>query len=245
MVASTNVAVAAPLFGNKAARYDPRALIAIGNLARQQSICATWHTSATKTLEDAKQRMTVMAAGAAASRSATIPDLFNKEIGTKFKIVKGYSTTDTGVAIERGEADGLCVSWPTLKAAHPDWIINHRLNVLIQTGDSPHPELPDVPLLTSLVSDPQTKQMLRLLELPDELGRPYLMPSDSPPERVKAMRTAFDATMRDPTYLSDARKAMLEIDPMSGEDMARLINEAYATPKEIVSRALPFAGSPE
>jgi tripartite-type tricarboxylate transporter receptor subunit TctC len=244
MVASSNVAIAAPLFGNKAARYDPRSMIAIGNIAGQQSVCATWNTSATKTLEDAKRRVTVMAADAVASRSAIIPELFNEEIGTQFKVVTGYSTTDVGVAIERGEVDGACLSWPTLKASHPDWIINHRLNVLIQTGDRPHPDLPDVPLLTSLVSDPQTKQMLRLLEFPDELGRPYLMPPDSPVESVKAMRAAFDEAMRDQAFLADARKALLDVDPMSGEDMTRVINEAYATPKDIVARALPFSGSP-
>lgn len=244
MVASSNVALTAPLFGNEAARYDPRALIAIGSIARQQSVCATWYTSATKTLEDAKQRETVMVADAVASRSAIIPKLFNEEIGTKFKVVTGYSTTDVGVAIERGEADGACISWPTLKAAHPDWIINHRLNVLIQTGDRPHPDLPDVPLLTSLISDPQTKQMLRLLEFPDELGRPYLMPPGAPIERVKAMQAAFDATMHDQAFVSDAGKALLDVDPISGEDMTRLINDAYATPKDIVARALPFGGLP-
>jgi tripartite-type tricarboxylate transporter receptor subunit TctC len=99
--------------------------------------------------------------------------------------------------------------------------------------------------LTSLVSDPQTKQMLRLLELPDELGRPYVMPPGSPVDKVTAMRAAFDATMRDEAFLADAGKAMLEVDPMSGDDMARRINEAYATPKEIVTRALPYSGSPE
>jgi tripartite-type tricarboxylate transporter receptor subunit TctC len=244
MVASSNVALAAPLFGNAAARYDPRKLIAIGNIAGQQSVCATWHTSATKTLDDAKRRETIMAADAVASRSAIIPQLFNDEIGTKFKVVTGYSTTDVGVAIERGEVDGACLSWPTLKASHPDWIVNHRLNVLIQTGDRPHPDLADVPLLTSLVSDPQTKQMLRLLEFPDALGRPYLMPPGSPPERVKAMRAAFDETMHDPAFLSDAHKALLDVDPTSAEDMTRIIDEAYATPKEIVTRALPYSGSP-
>ncbi len=244
MVASSNVAIAAPLFGNKAARYDLRSMIAIGNIARQQSVCATWSTSATKTLDDAKKHETLMAADAVASRSAVIPQLFNELIGTKFKVVTGYSTTDVGVAIERGEVDGACLSWPTLKASHPDWIVNHRLNVLIQTGDRPHPDLPDVALLTSLVSDPQTKQMLKLLEFPDELGRPYLMPQGAPADMVKAMRTAFDETMRDQAFLSDAQKALLDVDPISAEDMTKIIDNAYSTPKDIVTRAFPYSGSP-
>ena len=245
IVASSNVAVAAPLFGNKAARYNPQALIALGSIAQQQSVCATWRESPTKTVDEAKKRETIMAADAVASRSAVIPQLFNDQLGTKFKVVTGYSTSDVGIAVERGEVDGACLSWPTLKASHPDWIINHRLNVLIQTGEHPHPDLPDVPLLTSLVSDPQTKQMLQLLEFPDELGRPYFMPQGVPAEMVKAMRTAFDETVRDPAFIADARKSLLDVDPISADEMTKIIDDAFKTPKDIIARALPYSGSPQ
>jgi hypothetical protein len=118
-----------------------------------------------------------------------------------------------------------------------------RINVLVQTGKTPQPDLPDVPVLIDLVASPQDKRVIELLSFPQELGRPFLMPPDTPKAMVNAIRRAFDQTLRDPLYLADAEKALLEVDPVSGEAMERALKDAYATPKELVRRAAEFSGS--
>jgi len=239
-----NSLLAEPLYGNPAARYDPLRFETIGSISRQQNICATWHTSPVKTLDQAKTREVIVTATGAASDSAIMPKILNTVLGTRFKIVMGYSTTEQRLAVERGEAEGVCgLSWSTLKASNPDWVRGDRINVLVQTGKAPQADLPNVPVLIDLVASQGDKRVIELLSFPQELGRPFLMPPDTPKAMVSAIRRAFDQTLRDPLYLADAEKALLEVDPVSGEAMEQALKDAYATPKELVRRAAELNGS--
>jgi hypothetical protein len=164
-------------------------------------------------------------------------------LGTKFKVVTGYTTTESRLAVERGEAEGACGhSYSTLKAANPDWIINNRINVLMQTGAKVQKGLENVPLLINLVSDPDQKKMLGLLSYPEEMGRPFLMPAGTPKEYVAAMRKAFAETMKDPAFLADAERSRLEVDPVTGAEMEKMIKAAFETPKPQIEEASKFKG---
>jgi tripartite-type tricarboxylate transporter receptor subunit TctC len=244
ILATYNSLLAEPLYGNPAARYDPLKFEAVGSISRQQNICATWHTSPIKTLDQAKTREVIVTATGAASDSAIMPKILNTVLGTRFKVVMGYSTTEQRLAVERGEAEGVCgLSWSTLKASNPDWVRRDRINVLVQTGKTPQPDLRDVPVLIDLVASPEDKRVIELLSFPQELGRPFLMPPDTPKVLVSTIRRAFDETLRDPLYLADAEKALLEVNPVSGEAMEQALKDAYATPKELVRRAGELNGS--
>jgi tripartite-type tricarboxylate transporter receptor subunit TctC len=244
ILATYNSLLAEPLYGNPAARYDPLKFETIGSISRQQNICATWHTSPIKALDQAKGREVIVTATGAASDSAIMPKILNALLGTKFKIVMGYSTTEQRLAVERGEAEGVCgLSWSTLKASNPDWVRRDRINVLVQTGKTPQADLPDVPVLIDLVASPEDKRVVELLSFPQELGRPFLMPPDTPKILVNVIRRAFDETLRDPLFLADAEKALLEVNPVSGEAMLQALRDAYATPKELVRRAGELNGS--
>jgi tripartite-type tricarboxylate transporter receptor subunit TctC len=242
IVSTYNALLLEPLFGNPAVKYDPRELEWVGSMGKQQQICVTWHTSPIKTIDQAKEREVIVAATGATGNSATMPKLLNTTLGTKFKIVTGYSTSESRLAVERGEAEGICgLSFSTLKASNPDWIVNKRINVLVQTGTKPQPELPQVPLLVDLVSNPDDKKVLEILAFPEEMGRPFFMPPGTPKPLVKAMRRAFDAAMKDPAFIADAEKSRLEIDPVTGEEMEEMIRRAFATPKPLVQRALELS----
>jgi tripartite-type tricarboxylate transporter receptor subunit TctC len=244
ILATYNSLLAEPLYGNPAARFDPLKFETVGSISRQQNICATWHTSPVKTLDQAKTREVIVTATGAASDTAIMPKILNTVLGTRFKIVMGYSTTEQRLAVERGEAEGVCgLSWSTLKASSPDWARRDRINVLVQTGKTPQADLPDVPVLVDLVASPQDKRVIELLSFPQELGRPFLMPPDTPKVLVGAIRRAFDDTLRDPLFLADAEKALLEINPVSGEAMEQALKDAYATPKDLVRRAAELNGS--
>jgi tripartite-type tricarboxylate transporter receptor subunit TctC len=244
ILATYNSLLAEPLYGNPAARFDPLRFEAVGSISRQQNICATWHTSPIKTLDQAKTREVIVTATGAAGDTAIMPKILNTVLGTRFKIVMGYSTTEQRLAVERGEAEGVCgLSWSTLKASSPDWARRDRINVLVQTGKTPLADLPDVPVLIDLVASPQDKRVIELLSFPQELGRPFLMPPDTPKILVGTVRRAFDETLRDPLFLADADKALLEVNPVSGEAMEQALKNAYATAKDLVRRAGELNGS--
>ena len=244
ILATFNSLLAEPLYANPAARYDPRQFEYIGSISKQQNVCATWHTNPVKTIAQAKTAEVIVTATGSSSDSAILPRVLNAVLGTKFKVVLGYSTADSRLAVERGEADGVCgLSWSTLKAASPQWIEKKLLNVLLQTGAKPQPDLPNVPLLIDLVASPDDKKAIELLSFQQEMGRPFLMPPDTPKEIVTMMRRAFDATVADPLFLADAGKAFLEVDPMTGERMEQLVENAYATPKPLLERAVELHGS--
>src|SRR5262249_51148149 len=146
ILATYNALMAKPLYGNPAARFDPLKLESVGSISKQQNICATGHTSPIKTIEQAKPREVTVASTGATGTSATLPKILNVVLGTKFKLIIGYSTTEARLAVERGEVDGICgLSYSTLKASNPDWIVNKRINVLLQTGPTAQPTLHTVP----------------------------------------------------------------------------------------------------
>lgn len=232
-----------PLYGNPAARYDPRKFEYIGSISRQQNVCGTWHTHPVKTLEQAKSQQVIVTASGSASDSAILPRIMNAVLGTKFKVVLGYATQRARLAIESGEADGACGwSWSTLKATAPEWTRQRLLNLFAQTGAKRQAELPDVPLVTELVTNPDDRQAIEFLSFQQEMGRPFLMPPGTPAHLVAIMRRAFDDTMKDPLFLADAEKALMEVDPMRGEEMQRVISNAFATPKALLQRALQLHG---
>jgi tripartite-type tricarboxylate transporter receptor subunit TctC len=244
ILATYNALMAEPLYGNPAARFDPSKLESVGSISKQQNICATWHTSPIKTIEHAKTREVTVAATGATGNSATLPKILNTVLGTKFKVVTGYSTTESRLAVERGEADGVCgLSWSTLKASNPDWVVHNRINVLIQTGAKPQAGLANVPVLIDRVANPDDKKVIELISFPEEIGRPFVMPPGTPKEMVSVVRRAFDATMKDPGFLAESEKALLEVDPVTGEEMEQLLARAYATPKALVERAIELGGS--
>jgi tripartite-type tricarboxylate transporter receptor subunit TctC len=242
VVATYNALLLEPLFGNPAVKYDTRELEWVGSMGKQQQICVTWNASPIKTIDDAKQREVIVAATGATGNSATMPKLLNAMLGTKFKVVTGYSTSESRLAVERGEAEGICgLSFSTLKASNPDWIENKRINVLVQTGTKPQPGLPEVPLLIDLVANADDKKVLEILAYPEEMGRPIFMPPGTPKPLVETMRRAFDATMKDPVFLAEGEKSRLELDPVTGEEMEQMIGRAFATPKQILQRAMELS----
>ena len=216
----------------------------VGSIAKQQTICATWHTSEIKTIEQARDReVTVSATGSSGDR-ATMPRILNALLGTKFKVINGYGTTESMLAVERGEVDGMCgVSWSTLKVSNPDWVNKKLLNVMLQAGTKPQAGLPDVPLVIDRVANAEDRKLVELLFFPQDMGRPFVMPPATPKELVATIRHAFDDTMKDPAFLAEAEKGMLDVDPVSGEEMEQILQRIYATPKALIQRAAEFNGS--
>lgn len=237
ILATYNNLTIQPLFNAAGIQYDPLTLSWIGSIAKLNNVCITWHTSSVKTFEQAKERQVILSSTGVTSNSTAVPHLLNKLIGTKFKVINGYSTSAQRLAVERGEAEGMCLAYSTFKASNLEWIQNKKINLLVQVGLTKHPDIPEVPLATDFLHDQDDKKIMELLNIPQEMGRPMVAPPDVPAERLQALRRAFDATMKDPEYLAESERAHLEVDPITGEEMTEMIQRAYAMPKALIARA--------
>jgi tripartite-type tricarboxylate transporter receptor subunit TctC len=237
--ALTNGVAMDPLFGNPGARFDAQKLNWIGSIGKLQNICATWSDSPIRSIDAAKTREVVVAAAGPTSNTAIVPRVLNALIGTRFKVVAGYDPgAGLNLALEGREVEGICgLSWSTLTASRPDWVREHKLNVILQMALDKLPALAAVPSALDLVTDPASRQVLELILIRQEMGRPLAAPPEVPAERVAALRAAFAATMTDAAFLADAVRFQMEIEPLSGEAIGQLLAKAYAAPRDIVARA--------
>ena len=155
------------------------------------------------------------------------------------RVISGYpGGNEITLAMERGEVQGRCGwSWSSVKATHPTWVKDKKVKILLQLSLDKHPDLPDVPLITDLAKDDEQRQILKLVFARQVMGRPFLGPPGIPDDRLAALRKAFMDTMKDPEFLAEAEKGKLEITPVAGEEIQKLVAEVYATPKDIAAKA--------
>ena len=228
-----------PLFGIKGAQFQGTKFNWLGSANDEVSICVSWHTSDVKTFDDLKTRELIVGGTGASADTDQFPKIMNAVLGTKMRIITGYpGGNDIGLALERGEVKGRCGwSWSSVKVTHQKWLDGKKINILIQLSLAKHPDLPHVPLVVDLAKTDEDKQIMRLLFARQVMGRPFLAPPGLPPERLAALRKAFMAAMRDKELLAEAERGKLEITPVSGEDIQKLVEEVYATPAAITRKA--------
>jgi len=228
-----------PLLGNTVVEFDPLKFIWLGSMSRESALAVSWHTSQVKTAQDLFSKELMVAGSGAGADSEIIPKALNGLVGTKFKIIAGYAgLTPAALAMERGEVEGIAYwSWGAIKTGKPDWIRDKKLNLLFQTSETPHPDIPDVPTAQKvLAKTEEERQGLELLFARDIIARPFLAPPDVPADRAKALKTAFEQSLKDPALLAEANRVQAEIELVSGEEIEKLLRKAMATPPAVVER---------
>lgn len=242
ILADTNSALALPIYDSPVAHYDPRKFEWIGSTGKQQAICLTWKTSGIKTLEDATKREVTVSATAVSAGPGVYPTILNAMFGTKFKVIAGYSTGGMPLAVERGEVDGLCgYAWQSYLANGSKWFADKDVNILVQMGLAKSPDLPDVPLARDLLKNPDDQAVLDMIVLPQEFGRPFIAPPGTPADRMAIYRQAFQAMVKDPQFLAEAKTQRIVIEAMNDQEIQALLTRAYTQPKAIYDRAAAFA----
>jgi tripartite-type tricarboxylate transporter receptor subunit TctC len=234
-----------PLLQPGGARFDATKLNWLGSSNRETQVTYVWHTAPVQNITELAEKELVVGAQAPGSTQYDFPVLANRLFGFKFKVITGYeSTPKIHLAMERGEVHGNgATNWSTLKALNSNWLEEKKVKAIAQWSLSPHPELTDVPMILDVAKTDADRQALRLALARLEFGRPFFLPPNVPPERVEALRRAFDATMRDPAFLAETEKLKIEVEPLTGEQVATLIAEAYATPVDTVARVRDAMGS--
>jgi tripartite-type tricarboxylate transporter receptor subunit TctC len=226
-----------PLLSPQSARFDADKLIYLGSTNRETQVMYVWATVPVQTLLDAKTTELAIGAQAPGSTQYDYPVLLNRLLGYKFKVITGYeSTPKIHLALERGEVQGTIANWSTLKALNSNWLAEKKIRLLVQWGLKKLPEIGDVPSIFDYVKTDADRAALKLALARLEFGRPFFVPPGVPADRVAALRQAFDATVNDPFFLTDAARAKIDIDPLSGADVQALVEEVSHTPADVVVR---------
>jgi tripartite-type tricarboxylate transporter receptor subunit TctC len=228
-----------PILGQPGAQFTAGDFSWLGSMNQEVSICAAWHDAGIARFEDLRTRELLVGAVSNNDDTGQFARVINTVLGTKLKIVAGYpGGNDVVLAMERGEVKGRCGwSWSSVLTAHMAWWKENKIVILVQLALNKHPDLPDVPLVTDLANNDAQRQMLRMIFARQVMGRPFLAPPGIPADRAAALRTAFMETMKDPAFIADAEKSQLEVDPVDGEELQKLIAEIYKTPPEIAKKA--------
>jgi tripartite-type tricarboxylate transporter receptor subunit TctC len=235
--ASFNGMPTTPLLQPKGVRFDATKLVYVGSTNRETQVLYVWHSAPAQKLDDVRTTETVMGAQAPGSTQYDYPVLLDRLFGFKFKVVTGYeSTPKIHLAMERGEVQGTIANWSTIKAIGSAWLDEKKVRILVQWALAKNPEIGDVPLILDLAKSDADRQALLLAIARLEYGRPFFLPPGVPPERVAALRRAFDATMKDPAFLGEAKRTKIDIDPLTGEAVQKLVEQVSHTPADVVTR---------
>lgn len=212
----------------------------LGSANQLTSTCIAQDNSGFKTLEDAKQReLLVGSTGSASSSTQLVAAYMNTLTGTKFKIIRGYpSTSSVLLAMERKEVGGLCgIGWDSVRTQVLDEIKSGKIHIIVQTGLTKAPDLPDVPLVIDHARSPEDRVTLEFLVARQYAGRPHVAPPGTPADRVALLRKAYMDTMNDKAFQETADKMQLPLSPIDGEEVDRHIKKLFATPKSVIDRA--------
>lgn len=233
------------ILGEGAKNFDVSKFVWIGNPISDNNTMAAWSASGVSSIEDAQKREVTVGANPN-TVSAQYPQLLNNMIGTKFNIIQGYpGGSDVNLAMENGEvAVRGQNSWSSWKSQHASWLAQGKIKIIVQIGFERAKDLPDVPLLLDLAKTPEDKAAARLLSAPTVIGRPLFTTPGAPQERVDTLRKAFDETMTDPAFLSAARNAKLDLNPISGVELQQILDELFATKPEAIANLKKLLAPP-
>jgi tripartite-type tricarboxylate transporter receptor subunit TctC len=229
-----------PLIGHPdGAAFDAPKFNWIGSISNEVSVCAIRSSRGVDSWEDMKTKPTLIGASGAGADSDVFPTVLRKLFGLPMRIVTGYPDgANLNLAMERGEIDGRCGwSWNSIVSRERDLLANQRIRITLQIALAKHEDLPDVPLIMDLVTDPRRTAALKLIVSRQSFARPFAAPPDLPAERVETLRAAFDATMHDPAFLAEMRNLVLEVRPIGGAEVQKLVRDIYASPPDVVQLA--------
>jgi tripartite-type tricarboxylate transporter receptor subunit TctC len=219
------------------AAFDVSKFSWLGTAARQPQVFFVSDKSGVTSAQELKTRKVIVAAISVGSDAYVLPVAMNRILGGKMQIVTGYHGLDgTLIALERGEVEGANSSFAGLLANKSDWIRDKRIHILIQFGRERLPTLPDVPTAIELASDPRDKAALRFYSYKYDVAYALITPPDVPAERIAALRTAFEETMKDSEYVAAAKHMRLPLNSLNGEAVSKIIADIEATPQDIVDR---------
>jgi len=232
-----------PLLGGQNVQLDPQKMTWVGSPDKDTSVCVARKDAKVQKMQDLRTTELAVGASGSGADTAIYPEFLAEFLGMKFRTIKGYpGSNEIVLAMERNEVQGICVAFQSVNRTR--LYQEGELNILFQAGLEKDPAIPaDTPLATEMTAGSQADtDALRLFLARTALGRPFVAPPGLAPARAASLRKAFDATMKDPAFIAEAERLKLTVEPITGEDIARMIGEIYATPAEVTQRVARILG---
>jgi tripartite-type tricarboxylate transporter receptor subunit TctC len=227
------------LLGVPGLRGDVRNFNWIGRMASNSAVLVAWHTAAVKKIEDAFTHELIVAAPGSSSRLNWTA--LNAITGTRLKLLTGYEGPATSkIAMERGEVEAISQPWGVLKSEDPEWLADHKVNLLLQTGIEKNVGLEGLPRMIDLARNDEDKRLLEIFASPSLVGRSFAAPPGLPKERVEELRKAFMAVVSDPDFIAEVGRMKLDLDPLPGDQLQAFFSKADYPPA-LLERARALA----
>lgn len=232
------------VLGGKGVRYDARKFNWLGSLGPENSVIAVWHTAGVKTFKDLQTKEVILGGTGAGSGIVIFPTIMNNIMGTKFKIVMGYKSSDeVNIAIERGEVQSRSSGLASIFSQNTHWVTEKKMAFPAQIGFKRDKRIPDVPLLQELATTEEQRQILRLMASPTALGKPFVAPPDLPADRIAVLRKGFATMLADKVFLDEMKQRKIEVDPMSADEVTQIVLETINTPPDAIAKAKLASGA--
>jgi tripartite-type tricarboxylate transporter receptor subunit TctC len=209
----------------------------LGSFANVNAVFMMRSDSPAKTIDELRHIETKVGCSARLSQGYINPAILKAFGGFRFHIVCGYpGSLEFPVVLARGEVDLISGSWNAWRRRSD--VIDGTLRPVIQSGLVRHKELPDIPLMQELLDDPKQKRVAEFLSAGSAIGRALLVHGSAPPDRIAALRDAFDQMVKDADFLAQAERAGIEVDPTPGIAIQKISDAIVATPKDVIDMAI-------
>ena len=219
-------------------KYDASKFVWVGAITPVTPVFMVHADGPIKSIQDVMKRQTLHGSTGKGSQTYVMPSMMNAFIGTKFKIIRGYNgSAGVGLAFEQREVESQSAAWSSWLASKPQEIKTRAIIPIAQVGLKRDADLPDVPLILELARTEEAKRVLRFISASGAIGRSITTPPGVPKARLAALRAAFDATMKDPAFLADAKKQHARVNPVGGAEIQQVVEEMFATPPALLAKA--------
>lgn len=226
--------------GQKGIEFDARKFEWIGAPVADSNACAFTKASGITTMDQwlAAKRPVKIGGIAPGTANSDIPRVLKTALNLPIQLVEGYKgTADVRLAADAGEVDGGCWSWESIKVTWRKGLESGDVKVVIQALPKKHPELQDIPNAIDLAKTEEARQLIKAgLNDPTVIARPYSLPPGTAKERVRILREAFMATMKDPEFLAEAKKASLDLNPVSGEEVESIVQDFFKLAPGLIAK---------
>jgi tripartite-type tricarboxylate transporter receptor subunit TctC len=223
---------------NTSAKLDVANMPYVGRVVTNIDTGVALPKSGIKSFDDVRAKPYTVGASGGGSTTVLFPTALNAYAGAKFKLVRGYSgTNDILLAMERGEVDIVgAYGLPGILVSHPGWVHGGEATFLFQASLKRHPLLPNVPTLPELALSDEGREVLHAAAGTGEIGRSILTTPGVPPERLRALRTAFRALLQDPDFLAACEKRKLMVEGATGEEIDEIVRETLRLPQAVADK---------
>jgi tripartite-type tricarboxylate transporter receptor subunit TctC len=216
------------LFENPQIKYDARKFLAIGRLLDTTSVIFFWHTSPIKNVDDLRKRPSTVGISGVYEIPAARMRAMNRFLGMQMKLIPGYpSARDYVLAVEREETDGGTSTYIGLSQLYAAYLREKKLNIVVQFALTRDADMPDVPTVMELTSDPEVRQIFSYLVSNDTIGRSLFTTPNVPPARLALLRAAFQKMLADPEFRAEAERLNLPLIPKTGEEMQKVVADGF------------------